>query len=399
MSLAFEGVRILDFTQLLSGPLATQQLALLGANVIKVERPGVGDQFANVMHTDATRQQGRSYPFQSANLSKRSLAIDLKHPRAAAVLMKVVSSCDAVVENFAGGNMARLGLDYESVKVQKSDIVYCSVSGYGQTGPRAGAPAYDGAIQAASGMMSVTGDERSGPMRTGYMPVDIATALMAAFALTAGLYRKLATGQGQYIDVSMMDTAVFLQMPNFVNYINANVEPALLGNRSVSGSPTSDAFATRDGHVLLTTISEKQVKALFMVLGLSQLLEDSQYADEAARLRNQSSLRPILDKAFAAESSGVLQQKLTAAGVSCSEIKRLPDVVTDAQFDHRSIFRRVAAVGTNAEMTAVTTGYSMSGDEMKLGPAPALGQHTEEILGEAGFTDRDVARFRAESLI
>ncbi|ETR78787.1 acyl-CoA transferase [Afipia sp. P52-10] len=400
MSLAYEGVRILDFTQLLSGPVATQQFALLGAEVIKVERPGVGDQFANTMHTEPSRQSGRSFPFQGANLGKRSLTLDLKRREAVEIILTLAKRCDALVENFAAGVIGRLGLDYESVRKVNPNIVYCSVSGYGQKGPKAGVAAYDGAIQAASGMMAATGDPRTGPVRASYMPVDISTALLTSFALASGLYRKLRTGEGQYIDVAMMDTAVLLQMPQMMNYLNAGVVPQLSGNRAATGSPTADAFATKDGHVMIVTIEERHVEALLAVLGLSELHADPKYRDETARRANEQTLRPLLDRAFAADTTASWCARLSQAGVACAAVSQLPDVAAQEQFNHRSLFAPIAMAGTSdTQIKTVVTGYTMTSDGPRPRPAPALGEHSEAILAEAGYTTADIARFRKEALI
>jgi crotonobetainyl-CoA:carnitine CoA-transferase CaiB-like acyl-CoA transferase len=400
MSLAYERVRILDFSQLLSGPVATQQFALLGADVIKIERPGVGDQFANTMHTDQSKPSGRSFPFQGANLGKRSLTLDLKQKDAVEIVLKLATTCDALVENFSAGVMGRLGLDYDSIRKVNPNIVYCSVSGYGQKGPKAGVAAYDGAIQAASGMMSNTGTPASGPVRAGYMPVDISTALLTSFALASGLYRKLATGEGQYIDVAMMDTAVLLQMPSFMNYMNAGVVPQLIGNRAATGSPTSDTFATKDGHVMTVTIEERHVESMFKALGLAEIYADPKYRDEEARKANESTMRPHLDRAFATDTSSNWCARLSKAGVACAEVAKAPDVVKQEQFNHRSLFSGVGMAGSNdATIKTVTTGYMMSSGGPRVRPAPALGQHTEEILTEAGYQPADIARFRSNALI
>ena len=208
MAQAFNGIRIIDFTQVLAGPFATQQLALLGADVIKIEERETGDQTRGLMN-DST--PGMSPSFLSCNLGKRSLTLNLKSAHAHDILARLVASADVVVENFRAGVMENLGLGYEALRAIRKDLIYCSISGYGQTGPKAGVPAYDGAIQADSGMMGITGFPDTGPTRTGYMPVDMATALNAAFAISTALYRRLATGEGQRLDVAMMDTAIVLQ--------------------------------------------------------------------------------------------------------------------------------------------------------------------------------------------
>ena len=206
MTAAFEGIRILDFTQVLAGPFAVMQMALLGADVIKVEQPQTGDQTRGLMNAGEDLQMSPS--FMGMNLNKRSLTLNLKDENAAEVIKKLLPTVDVIVENFKAGTMQRLGLDYESLRALKPDLIYCSITGYGQNGPKAGDAAYDGAIQASSGMMSQNGHPETGPTRTGYMPVDMSTALNSAFAISAALYRKATTGEGQHIDVAMLDLSL-----------------------------------------------------------------------------------------------------------------------------------------------------------------------------------------------
>ena len=206
--LAFSDVRILDFSQVLAGPFAVMQLALLGADVIKVEQPVIGDSTRGLMSEG--QDESMSPAFMGMNLNKKSLTLDLKKPEAINIISRLIPDIDVVVENFKGGTMRRMGLDYDALRKINPDLIYCSVTGYGQTGAKAADDAYDGAIQASSGMMSQNGHPETGPTRTGYMPVDMSTALNTAFAISAALYRKVRTGKGQYIDVAMMDTAIIM---------------------------------------------------------------------------------------------------------------------------------------------------------------------------------------------
>jgi crotonobetainyl-CoA:carnitine CoA-transferase CaiB-like acyl-CoA transferase len=218
MALAFSDLRIIDFTQVLAGPYASQLLAMLGADIIKIEEPGQCDPLRQMLPTEETEQYGMSPAFMTANVGKRSIALDLKHPKSREIIKRLLQDADAMMENFKAGAIERLGLGYEDVQKINPNIVYCSITGYGQQGPMRGAGAYDGAIQAASGMMTLNGHEATGPTRTGFQSVDVPTAITTAFAISSALYRKLATGEGQYVDVSMLDTAMTLmqcQCPEF----------------------------------------------------------------------------------------------------------------------------------------------------------------------------------------
>ena len=263
MTRAFDGIRVIDFTQVLAGPFATQQLAQLGADVIKIEQPVTGDQTRGLM--PGTDDAGMSPSFLTCNLGKRSLTLNLKAGQARAIVHALVRSADVVAENFTPGVMQRLGFDYATLAAIKPDLIYCSISGYGQSGPKASYAAYDGAIQAASGMMAITGHPETGPTRTGYMPVDMATALNAAFAISAALYRRNVTGAGQFIDVAMMDTAMVVQAPQVTGFLVNGVQPELFGNRSPTRQPTANVFATADGHVQVVALKEPQVRKLFDV--------------------------------------------------------------------------------------------------------------------------------------
>ncbi|MFZ8974567.1 MAG: CaiB/BaiF CoA transferase family protein, partial [Pseudomonadales bacterium] len=276
MNQSFEGIRILDFTQVFAGPFGVMQLALLGASVIKIEQPGNGDQTRGLMN--ASNDQDMSAAFATMNLNKRSLTLNLKHPDAINIVHQLVRTSDVVVENFTAGTMERLGLDYQRLRQIKPDLIYCSITGYGQTGPKAGEAAYDGAIQAASGMMSQNGHNETGPTRTGYMPVDMATALNTAFVIASALHRKQRSGLGQYLDAAMLDTAILLQASQFSNFLNQGQLLGLLGNASPTRAPTADVFATSDGVIQITALKPNQVAKLFEAIECKAALEESRFA-------------------------------------------------------------------------------------------------------------------------
>ena len=244
-----EGVRVLDFTQVLAGPYCTQQLALLGAEVIKVENRAGGDQARQTLPaTDPDLEElGASPLFLAVNTGKRSLTLDLKHERAGEVIRRLATSSDVLVENFKAGTMDRLGFGYGAMSAINPKLIYCAISGYGQTGPRASAAAYDAAIQAASGMMSVTGTPETGPVKTGHWTIDMTTATQACFAISASLFCRERTGQGDFLDLSMLDTAAGVMAPNLTMYSMNGTVPNLSGNRSQTGNPVADVYPASDG--------------------------------------------------------------------------------------------------------------------------------------------------------
>jgi len=362
MAQPFAGIRIIDFTQVLAGPFATQQLAQHGAEVIKVEPPGTGDMTRNLM----AGKKG-SPSFYTCNIGKKSSTLDMKGVAAGPVLERLIPTADVFIQGFRPGVMQRLGYDYDAVRALKPDIIYASVSGFGQSGPSSHLPAYDGAIQAASGMMAINGHPQTGPTRTGYMPVDMATALNTAFAVSAALYRRLATGEGQAVDVAMMDTAMVLQAPQMSAYLVNDIQPELLGNRSPTRAPTANVFATSDGFVQAVAIKEPQAKALFDVLGLTE-----QYPDF---------------------SSPEVRIERTA------ELNAYEGVAADPQFAERPVFTETD-LGDGDMAQVVSAAHTTSVDPPVVqGPAPDLGGDTDAVLTELGFSQKQIADWRAEGAL
>ncbi len=395
MPQAFSGIRIVDFTQVLAGPFATQQLAMLGADVIKIEERVSGDQTRGLMHDDTGA--GLSPSFMSCNLGKRSLTLDLKAPDAAHVVRRLVETADVVVENFRAGVMDKLGFGYDALKAIRSDLIYCSVSGYGQNGPKAGVPAYDGAIQADSGMMAITGFPESGPTRTGYMPVDMATALNTAFAISAALFRRQVTGEGQRLDVAMMDTAIVLQTAQISNYLVEGKVPPLIGNRSPTGQPTANSFQTADGWINVLALKEPQVRALFQVIGVSDAIDDPRFASAPARVAHYDETRDLVADPLSLETTSYWLERFAAANVPAAAIRPYPEVLADPQFQHRNTFIRVSKPDASGGMVdLVRAGYQADHDGPDTArPPPLHGQHTEEILLELGYSRTEIDRLKA----
>jgi len=393
---AFTGLRILDFTQVLAGPFATQQLAQLGADVIKVEARDVGDITRGLMSTGA---DGMAPSFLTCNLGKRSLTLDLKHPQAKEIIFKLAATSDAVVENFKPGTIERLGFGYDAIRAVKPDIVYASISGYGQSGPKAALPAFDGAIQAASGMMSISGHPETGPVRTGYFSVDMSTALNAAFALSAALFRRHLTGQGQRLDISMMDTAFMMQAPQISNYLVNGTLPELMGNASPTKQPSANVFATADGYIQVVGLRENQVRALMQAVGHEALYEA--YPEPAQRVKAREEFFAVLRPAFAAEATAHWLQVLKDAGVPAAPIQDLAQAVSDEQVQHRLALTSIPNPDGHGEAVDVVSASHMAQPappEVQR-PAPALGEHTDIILAELGYSEDDIAEFRAAAVV
>ncbi len=399
MARAFDGLRVIDFTQVLAGPFAAAQLALLGADVIKIEQPLIGDQTRGLMA--GSSDAGMSPSFLTCNLGKRSLTLNLKAPEARAIVHALVRGADVVVENFTPGVMQRLGFDYASLAQIKPDLVYCSISGYGQTGPKSALAAYDGAIQAASGMMAITGHPDTGPLRTGYMPVDMATALNAAFAISAALYRRRVTGAGQHLDVAMMDTAIVMQAPQVSAFLVHGVQPELFGNRSPTRQPTANVFATADGHIQVVALKEPQVQKLFAVLGCADQYADARFATADARVANTDAVNALLTSRFGRDTTVAWLERLMQAGVPVAEIREFAAVVADPQFaDRNAIVEFASPTDPAKHLRVVGAGYVTATD----GPLPQrrppkLGEHTDELLTELGYSRTQIEDLRRREVV
>ena len=401
MTQAFAGVRVIDFSQVLAGPFCTAQLALLGADVIKIEHPKGGDQGRLLMADEELARLGLSPIFLSANAGKRSITLDLKHPAAAEIVHRLVRAADVVVENFKAGTMDRMGLGYAALKAINPRLIYCSVSGYGQKGPKAGVAAYDGAVQAASGLMSVTGHPETGPVRAGFTVVDLATGLTAAYAVAGALYRRQVTGEGQHLDVAMLDTSLTLLAPLVAAWTVSGVEPELLGNLGPARQPTADSFRVGDGHMLLTVLTQPQFQALCRAIGREDLAGDPRYATGDARKANGTALKVEIEAAFAAETGAVWEERLGRYGIAASAIRRVPEVLQDPQLAHRVVLQELPPPqGMDRNITLIGAGFTADTDAPGVTvPPPAHGQHTEEVLRQVGYGAEEITALRETGAI
>ncbi len=399
MAQAFSNIRILDFSAVLSAPVAVMQLGLLGAEIIKIEQPNVGDQMRGIMNEGP--DQTMSPSFLGMNVNKKSITLNLRTPEAMEIIKALLVTSDVVVENFKAGTMASYGLSYDDVKSIKPDIVYCSVSGYGQEGPLAGSAAYDGAIQAASGMMWQNGFTETGPTRTGFMGVDMATGINTAFAIAASLHRRAVTGDGQYIDVAMMDTAILMLATQYNNFFIQGSTEKLIGNSSQTGRPTADVFQTQDGFVMITVISQSQVEKLFTALDASEVLRQPEFQTEEARFQNADAVKQFLADKFMTNMTDYWIKRGIAARVPIAEVRRIFEVVQDPQFETREVFETMKSpVNTDETITVVKSGYKTNedGPEVRF-PAPHVGEHTDEILSDLGYDTKAIAQLRIEGVV
>ncbi|MCR0981071.1 CaiB/BaiF CoA transferase family protein [Roseomonas populi] len=385
-------IRVLDLSRILAGPWAGQLLADLGADVIKIERPEVGDDSRSwgppFLEDREGRRTGESGYFLTVNRGKRSCTVDLTQPEGQAVIRALAARSDVLLENYKVGNLARFGLSYEDLKPLAPQLVYCSVTGFGQDGPRAQDAAYDFAIQAMGGLMSVTGERDDlpggGPQKVGVPIIDLVTGLYAAVAVLAGLADRERTGEGDYIDLSMLDVATALLANQGMNHLLTGRTPQRAGNKHPNIQP-QDVFRCADGHVALAVGNDGQFAKLCDVLGRPELGTDPRFLRNSDRLAHLEELLITLRALFLERGAQELADALARAGVPCRPINTVPQVLADPQVQHRGMLRHLPhpLSGTVPQIVSPLR-FRRAALEYERAP-PTLGQHTEEVLRELGM--------------
>ncbi len=397
MTRPFTGVRILDFTRYLAGPYGTYQLALLGADVIKIEAPE-GDDTRGQLADRVWAERKMAPSFLAVNGNKRSLVLDLKRPEAIEIVKRLVVTADVVWENFRGGVMDRLGLGYETLAAINPRLIYCGVSGFGRTGPERTTAAFDGKLQAMSGIMSITGEPAHGPTRAGFAICDTIGGMTAALAVASALYQRTHTGRGQLVDVAMLDAALAFIPGPVSEYTVAGIPPRQIGNGSVSRKPTASRFRTRDGYMVLAVLTEKQFASLLRALGRADALDDPRFKDWPSRTDNEPALRALIEAALATDDAKSWEARLTAADVPCGSIWRIDEIVHHPQLEHRDVLQTIDS--RYGPMRLVGAGFQLAhgGPGIDREP-PTIGEHTDEILNDAGYTAEEIARLRRDAVI
>jgi len=397
MTKPFAGVRILDFTRYLAGPYGTYQLALLGADVVKIEsRDGDETRGQLADRTWASRKMAPS--FLAVNANKRSITLDLRRPEAVDIVKRLVVGADVVWENFRGGVMDRLGLGYEALSTINPRLIYCAVSGFGQTGPERETAAFDGKLQAMSGIMSITGEPSRGPTRAGFAICDTIGGMTAALAVSSALYQRMRTGRGQLVDVAMLDAALAFIPGPVSEYTVAGIPQRQIGNGSVSRKPTASRFRARDGYLVLAVLTEKQFAGLMKALGREDALADPRFKDWPSRSDNEPALREIIEAALAHDDARSWEARLTAADVPCGSIWTIDQIVGHPQLEHRDVLQTIDS--RYGPMRLVGAGFRLAhGSPGIEREPPTIGEHTDQILSEAGYSTDEIARLRRDAVI
>jgi crotonobetainyl-CoA:carnitine CoA-transferase CaiB-like acyl-CoA transferase len=406
MTQPLTGIRVLDLTRVMTGPYCTMMLGDMGADVVKIEQPGKGDDTRPwgppfLGGADANDSSGESAYFLSINRNKRSITVNLKEPSGLAIVQRLAAESDVVVENFAPGVAARLGVGYDALTKIKPDLVYCSISGFGQDGPGHNRTAYDIIVQGMSGMMSITGqaDEDGGmPTKMGVPIADMTAGMFAAYAIVNALFHRERTGEGQYIDNSMIGSQVALLAYYGVGYFATGEAAGRQGNRHQTVIPY-DTFSTADGYVNLAIGNDRLWAKFCEAFGLAEAAADPRFASNAARMKNREALYAAMNGALTQFTTAEVMTKLDALGVPAGPISTIDEVFAQPQTLHLGLKQELPHP-TIADLAVPGFPYRMRGTPCEARHAPPLlGQHTDDVLTELGYNAEEIAALRQQGAV
>ena len=392
----YEGIKIIDITHVLAGPFAAYQLALLGADVIKVEHPTDYDQSRDSGGDRALNRQQMGTGFLTQASNKRAITLNLKHEKGREILKKLVKDADVLVENWRSGAFPALGLGWNDLRPFNPRLIYCSMTAFGQEGPRGVQTAYDQLIQATSGMMAMTGTPDVNPIKTGAPVIDYATGTMCAFAISSALFQRERTGRGQYIDSAMLDVSLMLMGSHITSYLRTGHEPKPKGNRMDRAS--SQLYEAKDAPLMIAAGNRGQHERLFRAVGRPDIAAQSSH-DEREELYEQQTqeLQKIIEQRTADEWEQYLQGRHVPAG----RVRRLSECLQDSQLATRGVLHRHETIeGIEGPVTVPMAAFKFAdGGPSIETPPPRLGQHTDEVLTSLGYSKDDIGKLRAEGAI
>lgn len=393
-----EGIRVLDLTNVLSGPFATLHLALTGAEVIKIENPTDGDLARKLGCVPEFNRKLMGTSFLAQNANKKSLTLNLKTPKGKEIFKQLVATADVVVENFRPDVMARLGLSYEVLSTINPRLIYCAISGFGQTGPDALKPAYDQIIQGLSGEMAINGDERLNPLRAGFPVCDTVGGLNAAFAIMGALYHRQKTGDGQFIDIALLDSIMPLMGWVVANLMIGGQRPVLMGNDNFTAAP-SGTFRTKDGFINIAANKQEQWEAVADVLGVPELKTDARFQERDARKKNRKDLTPLLESKLSQRETAFWVEALNDKDVPSGAILDLAAAVGQEQIAHRNTFGTTYIEGIGSlKLFNLTAKFSKTPGAVE-SPPPTLGQHTQDVLKGIGYSEPEIEKLKEAKII
>jgi len=393
-----EGIKVLDLTNVLSGPFASLHLALLGAEVIKIENPKDGDLARKLGIVPEYNKKLMGTSFLAQNCNKKSVSLNTKSAEGKAIFRKLVVDADVVIENFRPGVMDRLGLGYPVLKELNPKLIYCAISGFGQTGPDADKPAYDQIIQGLSGEMAINGDERLNPLRAGFPVCDTVGGLNAAFAIMAALFHRERSGEGQFIDIALLDSIMPLMGWVAANLLIGDSQPVIMGNDNFTAAP-SGTFRTQDGFINIAANKQEQWEAVCDVLGTPELKTDPRFQERDTRKKNRKELTPLLEAKLAERPTLEWVEALNAKDVPSGEILDLEAALRQPQIQHRGVLQKVDAPGIGEiEVFGLTALFDKTRGDVET-PPPTLGQHNYEILGRIGYSETELNELKSKGVI
>ena len=393
-----QGIRVLDLTNVLAGPFATLHLALLGAEVIKIENPKGGDLARKLGIVPELNDQMMGTSFLAQNANKKSVTLNTKTPEGKELFLRLAKTADVLVENFRPDVMDRLGLGYSTLSKLNPKLIYCAISGFGKTGPDAYKPAYDQIIQGLSGVMAVNGDERLNPLRAGFPVCDTVGGLNAAFAVMAALYHRERTGEGQFIDVAMLDSIMPLIGWVAANLLIGGQQPVLMGNDNFTAAP-SGTFRTKNGYINIAANKQEQWEALCDELGVSDLKADPRFQKRDERKKNRKQLTPLLEVRLSERPTAEWVERLNAKDIPSGAILGLEEALKQPQIRHRQTLKDVQVDGIGAIPLFDLTARFEKTPGAITAPPPRLSAHTADVLAKIGVTPDELTALQAKGVV